>query len=766
MKKRLILGWLLLITSVMSHGDYRISLVDQDRYILSQSMAYLEDHSNSLSINDVSTYGPSKWTINSDSSSSFGYSESTYWFHVPFAVEHSALWYVWLRYAPLDYVTFYWVKNGRVIDTYQSGDAIVFSERQVHFPENASFRFLEKGEQIDLYIQIKTDGSYRIPLEIHQSQSFDSNISQLSTFQGIYYGVLIVMSLFNFVLYFITGIRPYFYYVLYVAGSLFTRLTIDGTGFQFLWSNTPAFNQWAVPISFWLNSVTFLMFSYVFLNINKGNTSVRKYFGLLAILLAAIGLAMPFLSYQSFVPMITLYSTLLLISSLIASMVLTLSGYRYAGVFAIAIMMATVAFGLSVAESLGHFSDQTFMLYGYPAARILEIILFAVALGARIRFLQERKTLAENEAILHRESSIKSNEQYKRLYETAMTGNFVLDGNGYVKSANDAFYKLLGGDVNYNVQQYFDRDLSNIFRKGPKEYDYKIIKEIKGKNGKWFSANINRITIKNETQYEGSLVDISDRVEAEEIQRLAEKNKMQALQQLVVGVAHEINTPLGIVRTSSDLARELVTQMQGSIENNELTKNDLIEKLSASDEALQLSDSSLLRMVELIQSFKKVSVQQMGLEIEPLNLESISARLKDSARIQSMPLSIGINNTSSKLSHTFSEGIYWSLNELLCNACDHGGNKEGVFIDFELDEKTLSIHFYNSGVGVDAKNLPLIFDPFFTTGRGVGRKLGLGLYQTQNIIVQLLHGTINAYNENGLNFDINIPLSLRELPNN
>jgi signal transduction histidine kinase len=764
MKKQLIFSLCLLIASIMSHGDDRISLEDQDRYILSQKMFYLEDASNALGINDVSTSGSLQWTHTLDSSSSFGYSESTYWFHVPFAVEHSALWYVWLRYAPLDYVTFYWVKNGSVVDTYQSGDAIEFSARQVHVPENASFRLLEKGEKIDLYIKTKTQGSYRIPLEIHQSQSFDSYISQLSTFQGIYYGVLIVMSLFNFVLYLITGIRPYFYYVMYVAGSLFTRLAIDGTGFQFLWSNTPAFNQWGVPFSFWLSSVTFLMFSYVFLNINKGNTSVRRYFGLLAVLLGVIGLVMPFLSYQNFVPIITLYSTLLLISSLIASMVLTLSGYRYAGVFAIAIMMATVAFGLSVAESLGYFSDQTFMLYGYPIARIFEIILFAVALGARIRFLQDRKNLAEKEAILHRENAIKSIEQYERLYETAMTGNFVLDGNGYVKSANDAFYKLLGGHIKHNTQLYFDRDISSIFRQGPEQRDFKIIKEIKGKNGKWFSASINRVTIGHKTQYEGSLVDISDRVEAQEIQRLAEKSKMQALQQLVVGVAHEINTPLGVVRTSSDFARELLTQVQGAVENNVLTKNELVEKLTASDEALKISDGSLLKIVELIQSFKQVSVQQMGLEIEPLNLELISARLSLNAKNQSIPISIHINNTASKVSHTFSEGIYWSLNELLSNVCDHGRNKEGVSINFKLDDKALSIHFYDNGVGVDDESLTHIFDPFFTTGRGIGGKLGLGLYQTQNIIVQLLHGTIHAYNENGLNFDINIPLILRDQP--
>lgn len=136
---------------------------------------------------------------------------------MPFEVDHEGLWYLWLRYAPLDYVTFYWVKNGEILQQYNSGDRIAFDQRQVRLPENVTSRFLEKGEKISIYIRTKTQGSYRVPLEVHQSQHFESTQAELLTFQGIYYGVLLVMSVFNFVLYFITGIRSYLHYVFYVA---------------------------------------------------------------------------------------------------------------------------------------------------------------------------------------------------------------------------------------------------------------------------------------------------------------------------------------------------------------------------------------------------------------------------------------------------------------------------------------------------------------------------------------------------------------------
>ncbi|MFT6154649.1 MAG: signal transduction histidine kinase [Crocinitomicaceae bacterium] len=762
MKDRLFLGVILLAMTLLSHGDLRVSLEDQNRYILSQGMLYFEDSSNTHTINDILKYERNRWSLSSNSSSrsSFGYSNSTYWVHIPFAVEHSALWYVWLRYAPLDYVTFYWLKNGHVIDTYESGDAIPFSARQVHMPENVSHRFLEKGEEIDLYIKIKTQGSYRIPLEIHQSQSFESSTAELLTFQGIYYGVLAVMSVFNLVLFFITGIRSYFYYVFYVLASLFSRVSVDGTGFQFLWGNLPILNQWSIPVSFWLSSIAFLIFSYTFLNVNKASIRVRFYFLSLAFLGGVVGLCMPILSYQVFVPLVSLYATLVLFSMLTSSIVLTLSGYRYAGVFAIATMMSAIAFGLSTFESLGYYSDQTLMTYSYPIARIFEVLLFAVALGVRIRFLQERKNIAEKESILHRENSIKSIEQYKRLYESAMTGNFVLDEKGNIKSANSSFYELLGGKKSPNIQFYFERDISIVFKYGLTQEKFKITKEIKGNNGKWFSANIYKVNIDSETRYEGALVDISDRVEAQEVKYIAEKSKIQALQQLVVGVSHEINTPLGVMRTSSDFARELFSQLQNAVENNELTKSYLLEKLSASDEALKISERSLLRMINIIKSFKRVSIEQMSFDIEPLNLELIEEKLKYNSSIISMPINIKIKDESTRVINTFLEGILWVLDELLDNSFQYGENDMGVFIDFELSDKALFIHFYDKGIGVSDKDLPLILNPFFTTGRGTDQKLGLGLYQVQNIIVQLLHGTVHAYNNNGLNFDIIIPASL------
>lgn len=80
------------------------------------------------------------------------------------------------------------------------------------------------------------------------------------------------------------------------------------------------------------------------------------------------------------------------------SVYLALSGRKYAGVFVIATIMSVLTYVLSVMGAAGLYTDQTMMIYSYPSARMFEVVLFTIALGVRIRFLQNRRLEAEYEA--------------------------------------------------------------------------------------------------------------------------------------------------------------------------------------------------------------------------------------------------------------------------------------------------------------------------------------------------------------------------------
>jgi len=739
--------------------------MDVPRYDLSHRLRYIHDESNSLSISDILATTPKDWTISNQSNTSFGYSDGAYWVHVPFDVQHSALWYVWLRYAPHDDVQFHWVQNGKVIEKVHTGDSHVYSTRDVQVNDFAFSRFLKAGEQVDVFIRVKTQGSYRLPMEMRQKSSFEKATADITAFHGFYYGVLFVMSIYNLVLYFITGLRSYLFYVFYVFTSIFSRMSVDGMGFQFLWPAFPSVNEWAIPIAFWLSASSFGVFCYSFLNIKKAGGKINIYFWALAAVFIMLAAGLPWMGYQKSVGLLTLAGCLLLLSALSISIYLALSGRKYAGVFAVATIMSALAYIFSVMEAAGLYTDQTMMIYSYPSARMFEIVLFAIALGVRIRFLQNRRLEAEHEASVHHEESLKNMELYERLYNSAMTGNFVLNAQGQVKSANRTFYEIL--DIknvqlshtphDENIQEYFSQNIKSEVLSYCSKSRPKIEKEIKALNGSWVSLMVNKVDINSDHSYECSLIDISDRIKSKKLEEQAETDKMQALQQLVVGISHEVNTPLGIVKTSSDFARTKFECIHHAIEDGTLSKDFCVEQLKEGDDALLLSEQNIERLAGLIQTFKEVSVEQMGYKTALLDLDTLIDRLNDDAANFSVPMTVNLSGYRTVQFTTFTEAIYKVFHEIIENAAEHTDKEKGIKLNVEQTDTGLFVHIRDYGEGVDEAALNHIFEPFFTTGRGIQKKLGLGLYQVQNIVIQLLQGEIKAYNKEGLHFDIYIP---------
>lgn len=762
---RYFLCFILLASSFIQASPDSVVLMDVPRYDLSHRLRYIHDESNQLTITDALALKAAQWTISNQANTSFGYSKGSYWVHVPFSVEHSALWYVWLRYAPHDDVQFYWVQNAKIIDTIHTGDAHVYSTRDVKVNDFAFSRFLKAGEKIDVYMRVKTQGSYRLPMEMRQKSSFEKATADITAFHGFYYGVLFVMSVYNLVLYFITGLRSYLFYVFYVFTSIFSRMSVDGMGFQFIWPNFPSVNEWAIPLAFWVSASSFGIFCYSFLNIKKAGGKINIYFWGLAVLFLILGMSLPWLGYQKSVGLLTLAGCALLISALCVSIYLALSGRKYAGVFAIATIMSALAYVFSVMEAAGLYTDQTMMIYSYPSARMFEVVLFAIALGVRIRFLQNRRLEAEHEASVHHEESLKNMELYERLYNSAMTGNFVLDTEGKVKSANRTFYEILSMKGMHsavqahdeNIQEYFNQNIKiDVLNLCSKSHP-KIEKEIKAISGSWVSLMVNKVDINNEHTYECSLIDISDRIKSKKLEEQAETDKMQALQQLVVGISHEVNTPLGIVKTSSDFARTKFDAIKQAIMDGTLSKEFCVEQLKDGDDALLLSEHNIERLAGLIQTFKEVSVEQMGYKTALLDLDNLIDRLNDDASNLGVPLTVNLSGYRTAQFTTFTEAIYKVFYEIIVNAAEHGATEKGIKLSVEQSDSGLFVHVRDYGEGVKDETLNHIFEPFFTTGRGIQKKLGLGLYQVQNIVMQLLQGEIKAYNKEGLHFEIYVP---------
>lgn len=252
----------------------------------------------------------------------------------------------------------------------------------------------------------------------------------------------------------------------------------------------------------------------------------------------------------------------------------------------------------------------------------------------------------------------------------------------------------------------------------------------------------------------------------QQYQYIMENEKLAALGTLVAGVAHEVNTPIGVALTSASYIEKITNETRSSFEDNNLRKRDLDEFLTNLDESLTLTTSNLIRGSDLVKSFKKIAVDQ-GSEMKALfNLHEI---------VNSVTLSLKheYKNRPIIISNYCNEDIYLNsypgpfsqiISNFIINSLKHAYNidDEGVItLSAELVANSVIIHYTDDGYGIDTPNISKIFDPFFTTKRKKGNS-GLGLHIVHNIVTQILAGSIDCQSETnkGVHFIIKLPLDI------
>lgn len=245
--------------------------------------------------------------------------------------------------------------------------------------------------------------------------------------------------------------------------------------------------------------------------------------------------------------------------------------------------------------------------------------------------------------------------------------------------------------------------------------------------------------------------------------QLVQSEKMASLGQLVAGVAHEVNTPLGICVTSITAQREKVDELQKAIDNQGLTRSQLTDTLALLIEYQQIIERSLNKSVELIRGFKSVAVEQHTDPELKINLaqhvNDVVNTVKTMFKRKRYEINIEVDEDFDFV--TFPSAWNQILTNFLMNSHIHGFDEreEGnISIVFTHDEKTLTLTYKDDGAGISKDVKKKIFDPFVTTKRGQGGS-GLGLNIVFNLVNTKLGGSIRSPDiENGCCFIVKVPI--------
>lgn len=250
--------------------------------------------------------------------------------------------------------------------------------------------------------------------------------------------------------------------------------------------------------------------------------------------------------------------------------------------------------------------------------------------------------------------------------------------------------------------------------------------------------------------------------------QLVESEKMASLGQLVAGVAHEINTPIGIGVTAASHLQHEAEQLLHSVAEGRLSRSELSHFAETAASSARLVLSNLARASDLVRSFKQVAVDQSSeqrrsfLLGEYLNeiLMSLRPRLKRTRH------QVEIDCDPALRLSTYPGALYQIIVNLVINSLIHGfdGVEQGhIRISAVVDGDSLLLRYSDDGRGMNEQTRQRIFDPFFTTRRKEGGS-GLGMHLVFNLVTQMLKGSIECHSSPGagVRFELAMPGVIEE----
>ncbi|MFT5579619.1 MAG: two-component system NtrC family sensor kinase, partial [Paraglaciecola psychrophila] len=240
--------------------------------------------------------------------------------------------------------------------------------------------------------------------------------------------------------------------------------------------------------------------------------------------------------------------------------------------------------------------------------------------------------------------------------------------------------------------------------------------------------------------------------------------KMASLGQLVSGVAHEVNTPLGISITVVSLIKTLYKKIRHDFDQGSLDEEDFVLFLNEIEEGSILLERNLNNASALIRSFKKISVDQHADDLINIGVNAYIHDILKSIEttFKGTQISVEFAPGEEQLVNTYPGILTQILSNLFNNSHMHGFDNGTIpgkirLRTTSLDENTVKIEYQDDGKGMSEDTLKNIFDPFFTTNRGSGGS-GLGMNIVYNLVKHQLESelTISSKENEGMKFEFTL----------
>lgn len=678
---------------------------DGEPLLAGKFMASLEDSSRLLTLEDVRTrdFIPSSTDV-----LNFDVSTSAFWIKMLMHKSTPDEVVVEIENPLIDGLEFYLLNKGEIVSHESISKNQHFNQRT---EKHQNYRFVVPanyiGDTLTCFIRCTSFAQMNLPVNIGTHEMFINN-SGKDFFSAAYFGIMLVMLLYNLFLFLTVRDRTYFYYSLYIASVTLVQLNLKGVGFMYFWPNLPEFERFAVFIFSPLTAFSSIAFIRHFLSTKTYTPKMHKLYWIfitvysLIIVNALVGI--PQISYN-----LLNVSGLLLALFMIYNAIVIQKRFKYrpALFFLIAWSVFLGSIIIFVMKDVGALPYNPFTASMLQIGSAIEVTLLSFALADKINMLEREKkdsqalalaTAQENERIIQGQNVMleqKVIERTKALTET--NNNLTVALNDLkqaqaqlVESEKMASLGQLTAGIAHEINNPINFVTSNV---------------------KPLQRDINELYTLQE-QTESYLADNADAIQ--HVMKLKQDMDYDYIKT-------EINFLLKGIHEGSSRTAEIVKGLRifSRVDEDDIKLADINEGL----------DSTIIIVNNQLNN--KIAIEK---------------------RYADLPL---IDCFPGKLNQVFlnliSNGIYAVKQKF-------GGEEGGkLSITTELSEKDVIITIHDNGTGMTETTKNKLFEPFFTT-KPVGEGTGLGLSIAYNTIKKH-NGTLTVQTAlgEGTSFIITIP---------
>ena len=347
-------------------------------------------------IHSVRQLPESAWQPVARRDASFGYSKHAYWlrFSLHNPADEAINWVLLIGNPLLDFLDAYGLDGERV---YRAGDQRPFDERWINHRQLVLPFSLAAGEERELILRMQTNGSANLSASLMSSEGFTHYEQRMLLLQGLFFGALLVMLIYNLSIFVITRDRNYLWYSLFVACFSFYQFIQLGFALQWLWPQALAWHQLSFPLSSALATLFGILFTYGVLDLKTGPaayTWICRALMACSVLVIVLALCAPY-------TVALIGSFVLVVVCAVFACLFTLlrwrDGYQPAKLFALGWSALILASLFSILSGTGIIANSLLTLHAQQIGSLFELVIFSIALGSRIRLAQHAQQQAQEQ---------------------------------------------------------------------------------------------------------------------------------------------------------------------------------------------------------------------------------------------------------------------------------------------------------------------------------------------------------------------------------